>query len=350
MSGIGVVAIGRNEGDRLRRCLEALVGRAGPIVYVDSGSTDDSVAMARALGVEVVELDISIPFTAARGRNAGFERLGEAGDGPRHVMFLDGDCEVADGWLERAARELDDRPDVAVVCGWRRERYPEQSVYNRLVDVEWTPPVGEVDACGGDAMMRSSAFREAGGFDPSVPAGEEPELCRRLRRAGWKVVRVDAEMTWHDSAMTRFGQWWRRQVRNGYGAQDVVSRFGGGADLFRGQLRSAWAWTLGWSSATAAAGALGLALGGPVAGAAGAGIVGAALPIQMARLAIKGLRRGMSAGTALAYGALTMVAKWAQLSGQLGFLRDRAAGRRARLIEYKQAGAAGASPAAPAGR
>lgn len=71
---VAAVAIGRNEGARLVACLESMVGRVDPIIYVDSGSTDNSVAEARARGAEVVELDMSIPFTAARARNAGAAR------------------------------------------------------------------------------------------------------------------------------------------------------------------------------------------------------------------------------------------------------------------------------------
>ena len=63
---IGVVAIGRNEGDRLRVCLTSALRDSNHVVYVDSGSTDGSVAMVRELGATVVELDLSIPFTAAR--------------------------------------------------------------------------------------------------------------------------------------------------------------------------------------------------------------------------------------------------------------------------------------------
>ena len=66
MAEIGVVAIGRNEGMRLRRCLESVVRRAAVVVYVDSGSQDDSVAFAKSLGVATVVLDLAIPFTAAR--------------------------------------------------------------------------------------------------------------------------------------------------------------------------------------------------------------------------------------------------------------------------------------------
>ena len=65
MNRIGIVAIGRNEGERLKRCLQAVVGGAATVVYVDSNSTDDSVAVARDAGATVVELDMSSSTTVA---------------------------------------------------------------------------------------------------------------------------------------------------------------------------------------------------------------------------------------------------------------------------------------------
>ncbi len=216
MSKLGIVAIGRNEGDRLQQCLQSVVGRAAQVIYVDSGSTDGSVELARSLGVNVVELDLSIPFTAARARNAGLARLLEVAPDLNDVQFVDGDCEVVEGWLEQAQKVLNTQPDVVVVCGRRRERYPEASIYNRLCDLEWNTPIGEAKACGGDAMMRISALQAVGGYNPHLIAGEEPELCVRLRQNGGKILRIDAEMTLHDAQMTRFGQWWKRSVRAGY--------------------------------------------------------------------------------------------------------------------------------------
>ena len=75
MTRVGAVAIGRNEGERLRRCLTSLLQQIARVVYVDSGSRDDSVAVAQSLGVKVVVLDTSAPFSAARARNAGFDAL-----------------------------------------------------------------------------------------------------------------------------------------------------------------------------------------------------------------------------------------------------------------------------------
>lgn len=216
MSRLGIVAIGRNEGDRLQQCLRSVIGQVERAVYVDSGSTDSSVELARSLGVDVVELDLSIPFTAARARNAGLTRLLEIAPDLEYVQFVDGDCEVVRGWLEQAQQVLNTHPDVVVVCGRRRERYPEASIYNRLCDLEWDTPVGEAKACGGDAMMRIPALQAVGGYNPNLIAGEEPELCVRLRQNGGRILRIDAEMTLHDAQMMHFGQWWKRSVRAGY--------------------------------------------------------------------------------------------------------------------------------------
>lgn len=211
---VGAVVIGRNEGERLRTCLESLEGAAA-VVYVDSGSTDGSPEAARALGAHVVELGADAPFTAARARNAGYAKLMDAAPGLAFVQFVDGDCELDPNWLETGVKTLEEQPDAAVICGHLRERFPERSIYNRLCQMEWNTPPGDDAACGGNAMMRVEAFEEAGGFNAALVAGEEPELCLRLRKLGWKTVKTRADMATHDAAMLHFGQWWRRNVRAG---------------------------------------------------------------------------------------------------------------------------------------
>lgn len=213
---IGVVVIGRNEGERLRRCLASVLGRSSCVVYVDSGSTDGSAEMAGALGAAVLPLDMRRPFTAARARNEGVQRLRELMPEVELIQFVDGDCEVVVGWMETAAGFLQAQAQVAAVCGRRRERHPERSVYNLLCDLEWNTPVGETKACGGDAMMRAVALRQVDGYRDDLIAGEEPELCVRLRARGWRIWRLDAEMTLHDAAMTRLSQWWKRCERAGF--------------------------------------------------------------------------------------------------------------------------------------
>jgi GT2 family glycosyltransferase len=224
---IGIVVIGRNEGARLRRCLESVRGQSRLIVYVDSGSVDGSVALARSLAVDVVELDQSIPFTAARARNAGVELLLCGHPSTELVLFVDGDCEISQGWIDAARGAFAANARVAAVAGRLRERFPEASIYNRLCDMEWDGSPGEAKSCGGIAVLRAAAFREVGEFNPRIIAGEEPELCIRLRRAGWKIVRLDAEMALHDAAMMRFSQWWKRAVRAGHSYAEGMALHGG---------------------------------------------------------------------------------------------------------------------------
>lgn len=245
LSNIGLVAIGRNEGERLRKCLSSIIGKVENAVYVDSGSTDNSVEMAKSLGVDVIELDLSIPFTAARARNKGWEFLLAKNPQLNYIQFVDGDCEIVDGWLTTAQQKLDENPNIAVVCGRCRERYPDASIYNRLCDLEWNTPVGEAKACGGNAMMRVEALQQVSGFNPKLIAGEEPELCVRLRQKGWKIYRLDAEMVLHDAQMTRFSQWWKRALRTGHAYAEGAYLHGKPPENhYVKETRSIWLWGL----------------------------------------------------------------------------------------------------------
>lgn len=222
----GAVVIGRNEGALLRASLTSVCEQFNPVVYVDSGSRDDSIAIARGLATAVVELDRSAPFTAGRARNAGAAWLRHAYPDLQFIQFIDGDCQLAPGWAAEAIRTLEADRRLAVVCGRRREVHPDRSPYNRLCDLEWDLPVGDTLSCGGDAMMRAEALHSAGGFAPELIAGEEPDLCFRLRRAGWRLQRVAATMSLHDAAILRFSQWWTRDRRSGFAAAEAFARRG----------------------------------------------------------------------------------------------------------------------------
>ena len=214
---VAFVVIGRNEGDRLEECLRSVLSASPRVVYADSGSTDGSAKRARALGVHVIELTPSKPLNASRGRSEGFAAVQDRFPEAAFVQFLDGDCVLQPGWVEVALDFIEVRPTVAVVCGRRFEKNPAASFYNRMADEEWNTPIGRADACGGDSLMRIAALNEVGGFNPGLMASEEPELCSRFRANGWDIWRLDAPMTEHDAAIFRFGQWWRRTVRSGYG-------------------------------------------------------------------------------------------------------------------------------------
>ncbi|MDO8989438.1 MAG: glycosyltransferase [Sideroxyarcus sp.] len=321
---LGVVIIGRNEGARLVRCLASLNTQPTQLVYVDSGSTDDSVNAARRMGADVVSLDMTVPFTAARARNEGFERMKTLCPSSIYVQFVDGDCEVSPDWLNSAVAFLEASPGVAAVCGRRRERFPEKSVYNMLCDMEWDTPIGEAKACGGDALMRVDAFESVHGFRPDLIAGEEPELCVRLRAAGWKIWRLDREMTLHDAAITRFGQWWKRARRCGYAYAEGAHLHGEPPERHRmKESMRVWVWGLGLPvfaiGAVSALGAWGLA-------------VLLVYPAQIVRLA----ERGKKSGKRNWWQALFLVlGKFPEAMGQLNFLYNRLAGKTAHLIEYK---------------
>lgn len=320
---MGVVVIGRNEGPRLLNCLQSVLPLACPVVYADSHSTDTSVALAEGLGVTVVRLDPARPMNAARGRKEGFDCLLQAHPGLEQVLFIDGDCELHADFVPAAQAVLAQQPEVAVVCGRRSERHPQASVYNRIADLEWNTPVGVCDSCGGDALMRVSAYVKAGGFDATVLAGEEPELCARLRQLGFTVWRIDVAMTRHDMNMHRLKQWWQRGVRSGYGALHVRRRHG--VQDFNRLIFSAWVWVMGWPVLSAVL----VAVAGFTFGATAAGglalLVLALLPLQVMRVARSCQKRGLGRADALAYGALMMVNKWSSAWGQLKWWRDQGA-------------------------
>jgi glycosyltransferase involved in cell wall biosynthesis len=214
---VDVVLIGRNEGPRLVAALASVVGQARQTVYVDSGSTDNSLSEARTVGATVVELDMSVPFTAARARNAGFAAL----EDPQIVMFIDGDCTLVPGFLDRARDHLMTHPKHGLVTGWRSEIHRNASVYNQLCDWEWHRPAGLIAACGGDMMVRADIWSQLGGMNPSVIAAEDDEFCTRMKKSGWLLERLPLDMTRHDANMLSFGQWWRRAERTGHGFAQV---------------------------------------------------------------------------------------------------------------------------------
>ncbi|MEL6952859.1 MAG: glycosyltransferase [Pseudomonadota bacterium] len=319
---VGAVLIGRNEGARLVACLASVGAQAGRLVYVDSGSIDASVTAAEQAGAAVVALDMAQPFTAARARNEGLARLLEDG-ALDYVQFIDGDCELRESWIQTARDFLDQTPDVAVVHGRRRERFPEASVYNQLCDWEWDRPVGEAKACGGDALMRVEALQEVGGYNPALIAGEEPEMCVRLRQAGWRIWSLPVEMTWHDAAITRFSQFWKRSQRAGHAYTEGAALHGAPPERHGVKGRNS---ALIWGVALPLALLLGALIFHPAI------LLGAAIyPAQILRLGL----RGGGDRKAWLQAVFMTVGKFAEARGALGYYLNRIQGRRGGLIEYK---------------
>jgi glycosyltransferase involved in cell wall biosynthesis len=327
-SRIGIVVIGRNEGARLIACLASLKDSGFPLVYVDSASSDGSQAAARALGADVVDLDMRKPFNAARARNEGFERLKLIAPELDYVQFVDGDCEVDAKWLAVGSAFLDAEPQFAVVCGRRREKFPEATKFNAQCDREWNSPVGEAEASGGDAMMRISAIDQVGGFDSTLIAHEEPELAMRLRAKGWRIYRIDAEMTLHDAALTAWSQVFKRSRRGGFGLAQVWAKhqFSSRSDVFGYMCRS-----LFWGAAIPFGGLIITLFITPWALLITVGIYG----LQFSRL----LARGKGDRSERVHYALTMiVAKFGEARGNLEFFWKSISGGRMDAIIYKPGG------------
>jgi GT2 family glycosyltransferase len=330
MDDLGIVVIGRNEGERLRLCLESIYDEpSGFVIYVDSGSTDNSVSIARSFGVEVLELDPGQPFSAARARNEGWARLSELDSAIQLVQFVDGDCTLMMGWLDAAHSALLENPMRAAVIGQLRERNPEATPYNRLCALEWHSPPGDLTNFGnfgGLSMMRVDVLRKLGGFNANVIAGEDSELGVRMILAGYKVTKIDQPMAIHDANITTFGQWWIRAVRAGH-AIGQRSRLNGKTKLkdCMKELSSTWLWGIGLPLAVLAAlipshGLSTLLLGGYL--------------MLFYRVRRYRCSQGDSQRDASLYAKFLLIAKFANGIGLIKFYLNSMA-RRYRIIEYK---------------
>ncbi|HEX4353860.1 MAG TPA: glycosyltransferase family 2 protein, partial [Polyangiales bacterium] len=303
----------------------------GGVVYVDSGSTDGSVGLARSRGHEVVSLDMTRPFTAARARNAGFTWLLERFPAIEYVQFVDGDCAIAEGWIESALSALDRDASIAAVWGRRRELHPERSIYNRVCDVEWSQePAGDTQVFGGDVLLRVDVVRELGGYDPRIIAGEDPEFAFRLHRRGYRIVRLPLEMTLHDAAITRFAQWWTRTKRSGYAYAQVSALHGAQPERFWVKdTRRALFWG-------ALLPALVPALALPTLGLSS--LLLSAYPMRAVRIARAAERRGVRRSDARSWALHCIGASFPQAVGIVSYHLERLRGKDPTIIEYKSSG------------
>lgn len=319
MTPVDVVLIGRNEGQRLIDALASVDGQARQLVYVDSGSTDNSVAEAQKTGATVVSLDMSVPFTAARARNAGFAAL-HAHD---YVLFIDGDCSLVPGFVDAARDHLDGHDEVGLVTGWRSEMRRDESLYNQLCDWEWHRPAGEIATCGGDMMVRARIWAELGGMNPQVIAAEDDEFCQRLRKAGWQLHRIPVGMTRHDADMSRFSQWWKRAVRTGHGFAQVSHLH---PDFFVTERRRVLVYGLALPLAIL----LSLFLS-PWLTVALLGLY----PLNYIRTAQSLIREGLPGREAFGHALLLTLSKFPNLIGMAKYLWRYLSGSDMRIIEYK---------------
>jgi len=330
---ISVVVIGRNEGQRLARCLESVLRIPGfhangtELIYVDSASRDGSPELAARYNARVIVLDAQ-RTTAAMGRNAGWRAArGE------YILFLDGDTILDPGFIRAALDPMLADPSIAVVWGHRREIHPEASIYNRILDLDWIYAPGIIDGCGGDVLMRRSVLEEAGGYDCELIAGEEPELCRRIRARGYRILHIDNAMTGHDLQITRFRQYWKHAARAGYAYAQVSARFRATDDRFwtaesRRNLIRGFFW-MGSFALALGIGALRLSL-------LPLGVWFALLTMLSLRSAWKSRWKSSNAGTLLLYGIHSHLQQIPICVGQITYALDQRRGNKRELIEYKE--------------
>ncbi|SDD44372.1 Glycosyl transferase family 2 [Sphingomonas sp. YR710] len=333
---VAIVLIGRNEGERLTTALASLTDYE-PVIYVDSGSTDGSIGQAKAAGVDVCALDPAGGYSAARARNRGLARLDEIEPDIGYVQMIDGDCELAAGWLPTALAALQADPGLAAICGRRRERDPGRSVYNWLCDVEWAIPAGPAMAFGGDVLLRTDAVRAAGGYRTDMIAGEDPDLSIRLRAAGWRIACIDVDMTIHDAAILHFGQWWRRTARAGHAFAELVTRHPDGRlhDYHR-NCRRAMIWG-GMVPALAVTLLIETIITRSMLYPIMLGLLALSLLGQIVRVAVREART-RTRRQAVQLSLFLMIGKYAEMAGMARFYWNRLRGRPSGLIEYKKAG------------
>ena len=153
------------------------------------------ISIAESLaGVQIIRLNLPHP-TPGLGRNSGWSN-----NSAPFVQFLDSDTLLDPYWLQTGIMAFEQ--DIAAVMGNRLETNTTGSVFNWIANLEWNGRPGDAESFGGDVMIRRTALEETGGYDEVLVGGEDPELSRRIRLNGWRIRQMDANMTYHDLAMT----------------------------------------------------------------------------------------------------------------------------------------------------
>lgn len=194
-----VVIIGRNEEQFIAKSVSSALAIKTKlpnmeVIFVDSASTDRSVAIAQEYPIKILGLRPNWPLCVAAGRYTGF--LHSTGE---FILFLDGDAEVETDWMLRALAFMDAHPNYGAIAGVLDEEYitrddvrvgGTQNVFRQDISKEQV----DCKALGGIAMYRRAALDKAGTVNPHLPTGEDDELCMRIRNCGYKLARIRGRM------------------------------------------------------------------------------------------------------------------------------------------------------------
>ncbi|MBR5560305.1 MAG: glycosyltransferase [Clostridia bacterium] len=196
---ISAIVIGRNEGKRLNACItsihEALRFLQHEIIYVDSRSSDDSIALAKESGARCYLLEAE-HTTAGLGRFVGTkEAKGE------YLLFLDGDMQLSPGFCEKAMMAMAQR-SADGCTGIREDLYMKNGeIAGRNENYFGCTHERIVPEFGGALFIKKDALEKAGGWSPDTIACEEAELHARLRAAGCTVLEIPVKMITHTDAV-----------------------------------------------------------------------------------------------------------------------------------------------------
>jgi glycosyltransferase involved in cell wall biosynthesis len=185
---VSVVVPVLDQARELSQQLEHVLGQESgtpfEVVVADNGSTDDSVPVAHAFAradERVVTVDASARPGPAAARNIGVSAA--TGDA---LVFCDADDVVAPGWLAACVRALEDCDAVAGTFDFASLSGGSSAAG---VDVYSAEHFGFLPAgLGANLAVRADAFRAVGGFDESMRAGEDIDLCWRLQLAGYEFT------------------------------------------------------------------------------------------------------------------------------------------------------------------
>jgi glycosyltransferase involved in cell wall biosynthesis len=183
---LSVIIPVRNDARRLERCLASIAASPSPsteveVIVVDNGSTDESPEVARRAGARLLVLP-GLKVGELRNEGARAARGGL-------LAFVDADHQVDPGWAPVALDVL-----AAPAVGMTGAPYvspADRTWVQRLYDAfrEHRDGRHPVEWLGsGNMFLRRELFDRLGGFDTTLEACEDVDLCRRVRGAGYEIV------------------------------------------------------------------------------------------------------------------------------------------------------------------
>lgn len=236
---ISVCVIGRNEAHNLPACAAALAalasaGLAMEAIFIDSASSDASVAVAKANFGVVVELAASAELNAGAARAVG--TLKARGT---WVLYLDGDMQLAPDFIPHLLELVRGERDADGLAGRTLNVYPDGS--SDAIVFAGNKAGQPCRAFGGAVLLRRETVLDVGNWAPNLYANEEAELYSRLLARAARVLWTESLMVRHVTAkfsapnklMGSLVPWGSHLGKKFYGAGQVTKLAWSGGHLWR---------------------------------------------------------------------------------------------------------------------